>query len=248
MAPGRGMTREISSDMNRIGKYIKRALKAYENRDVDDLLIQLSPCIDGVSAKEYGKSSRTSFRDFVAHNLPIASYLGLRTRIEDLNIAVKVDGVFSQNAVSQLRKVAVKPTLPKVPSTMPEYARKLAEKSKLDLTEFHTKREAAGYLTVPFGHILYHCLRCELLHTPNMPESIEFVEEPAMSANDILKIPIHLLYGYIIATVASPSLRGVDFNLEESIYWDGINACTRISWLWGNRPQLAELIQLNESA
>lgn len=234
--------------MNRVGKYVQRAFEAYDRREWDDLLLQLCPCIDFAAGHEYGQAGRTSFRRFVDDNFYLASSVGLGPRIDNFAVSIRVKGLFNQQAERELYKARIE-----------EEAWILEENASKPLRDAHAeiekqrqsrrhREEAEGVICVPFGHIVYHCLRCELLHKPGSAAQIEFVEERVIDNTDYnLKLPIGLLYGYILAAMTSPVFLEETHRLEQTMQWHGLVASTRLSWLWGRREKLVELIDANKA-
>ncbi len=235
--------------MNRVGQYISRALRAYYAGDWDDLLLQLCPCIDAAASLEYGGGGRSSFRRFVDDNFYIASVAGLGPEIRNFSVAVRVRGIFDEQVVQELSKVSYvqekweiepsdSPTLVKIKQD----AEESRQKSMRDMSD-------AGAMCVPFGHILYHCLRCELLHRPNAPEVISFHRKRVIDNQDYnLTLPISLLWGYILAVVISPAFVDERHVLDETIVWNSLGACSRLDWLWGRRESFDYLISMNREA
>ena len=90
--------------MDRAGPYFERAIRAYHNRDWDDLLLQLCPCIEAAAAHELGNKGRSSFRKYVDNNLKYALYVLGGPSFSNLSIAIRAKGYFDERAVRELEK------------------------------------------------------------------------------------------------------------------------------------------------
>ena len=235
--------------MNRVGQYISRALRAYETREWDDLLLQLCPCIDAASSFEYGTNGRSSFRRFVDDNFYIASMAGFGPEIQSFSVTIRVRDVFDDRVVSELSKVQHLPEEWSIEGNDHPALVKAKKEAELSRQKLLADLDKAGAMCVPFGHILYHCLRCELLHKPNAPEVISFHDERVVDNNNFkLALPIGILWGFILATVLSPAFADETYELDETIFWNGFGGHSRFSWLWGQRQAFKNLVKLNRQA
>lgn len=91
--------------------------------------------------------------------------------------------------------------------------------------------------TLGIQHILYHAVRCGLVHEPEPPNNIKFVNEPVISnENGVWFLPASLVYGLIIAVVASPANKDEICPQEHVMNIAGM--MIPIARLWGRRVEI----------
>jgi len=113
----------------------------------------------------------------------------------------------------------------------------------------HPKIKVDNDGTCSVEQILYHAVRCGLLHKANLPLNLKFTNEGMIKVeNDLLILPASLVYGLITAVVSSP------VNCKESIplnYGMNIrNHSVPLNELWGKGEKVSEILSklLSESA
>jgi hypothetical protein len=104
------------------------------------------------------------------------------------------------------------------------------------------KPDADGRVTIQ--QIMYHVVRCGLYHTASLPSSLVFTDKQAFQCEQGKKLamPASLIFGMIVAVVASPANKGRTIN-EDNIVANIYDVChLPLNSLWGKREALLKLI------
>jgi hypothetical protein len=233
--------------MNRSVDYFERAFRAYHHGDWVDLLLQLCPCIEAAAEHEYGHAGRTSFRKFVDDNLSKAMHLSGAPAIGKIYISIRTKNAFGREAIKALAKADISQPEHRIDDTTPAYLREILESENQRIRSEKIRHKEEGIYCVPIGHIMYHCLRCEYLHKPGSSGAIEFHDQSSIdNTNHEIKLPLRLLYGYILVTISSPAFIGRLDTCALTINWSQIKAESKICWIPGNRDNLMKLAELNQ--
>ncbi len=228
--------------MNRVGQYIERAIRAYHNREWDDLLLQLCPCIEVAAAYELGSKGRSSFKEYININLKHAMSFSGAPSTSNLFITVRAKGYFNERAVYELKKAHRPLKLHTINASMSDHTKSMRKERNRKIIELEEEHAENGMYCVSIGHIMYHCLRCEYLHNPGSTGAIEFHEPYSIDTTENkLKLPIRLLYGYILTTLSSPAFAGEKHKFDSYLNWNNLGAVSKLDWLWGNREALIDL-------
>ncbi|MCC5823352.1 MAG: hypothetical protein LAT64_02345 [Phycisphaerales bacterium] len=234
--------------MSRVGQLIYRALRAYHADEWDDVIAQLGPCIETAALHDYGYSRRKGFRDFVNDNLRIASRC-FSPGMENLTISFKAKDIFSEQAYEELLKAHVLPQTISRSENLSDLKLETVKYLEIDLSSEADRRFKEGYVHVPIGHVFYHCLRCEFAHNADSAKTVVFTREKKIDAQGpVLILPIEMLYGYIVAVVASPAFEFETHEFDELINWQEKGAVSRLHWLWGKRKDVIEILGLDAPA
>ena len=94
--------------------------------------------------------------------------------------------------------------------------------------------------------ILYHIVRCGLVHSAELPPTLKFVDENKFQVkNELLVLPSSLVYGLIAAVVVCPE------NTDQTILDDyGLNVRgfqIKLNDLWGKKQELENLFAAMEA-
>ena len=103
-----------------------------------------------------------------------------------------------------------------------------------------SKAAGIGVRTMP--EMLYDVVRCTALHEARLPDNLRFVDRPLIQIglDGELTLPIDVIYGLLIAIVASP--KNADERIEgDPVFSFGGNT-VRFNELWGNRGKIEEFI------
>ena len=101
---------------------------------------------------------------------------------------------------------------------------------------------ASGIAVRTMPEMLYDVIRCTAVHEAKLPENLRFTGQPLIHlGNDgELVLPIDLIYGLLIAVVASPK------NADQQIAGDPMfsfgGKSIRVNELWGDRSKVEMFI------
>ncbi|HCT46514.1 MAG TPA: hypothetical protein DF699_15020 [Phycisphaerales bacterium] len=166
-----------------------------------------------------------------------------------MSLAVRAKGFFNEQAVRDLEKAHQPQSLHPITDALPSHVAEIFRKKNEVIAQQEQARVDNGIYCVPFGHIMYHCLRCEFLHGPGSSGIIDFHEHNTIDNTDYkLKLPIHILYGYTLLTLASPVFKGETHSFNLHIEWPHLGANTKLDWLWGKRGTLINLARMDRDA
>ena len=101
---------------------------------------------------------------------------------------------------------------------------------------------APGIAVRTMPEMLYDVIRCTAVHEAKLPENLRFTEQPLIHlGNDgELVLPIDLIYGLLIAVVASP--RNADQQIDGDPMFSFGGKSIRINELWGDRSKVEMFI------
>ena len=90
--------------------------------------------------------------------------------------------------------------------------------------------------------MLYDVVRCTAVHEAGLPDNLRFVQEPLIQTgpDGELVLPIYVIYGLLIAVVASP--KNADQQVEGNPVFAFGEKSIRINELWGKRRKIAAFI------
>lgn len=90
--------------------------------------------------------------------------------------------------------------------------------------------------------MLYDVVRCTAVHEAKLPDNLRFTEQPAIQTglDGELVLPIDVIYGLLIAIVASP--KNADQRVEGGPVFSFGGRRIRVNELWGERDRVAALI------
>lgn len=97
--------------------------------------------------------------------------------------------------------------------------------------------KASGIAVRTMPEMLYDVVRCTAVHEAKLPDNLRFTKDPVIHlGNDgELVLPIDLIYGLLIAIVASP--KNVGQKIEGDPVFSFHEKSIRINVLWGNREK-----------
>lgn len=104
------------------------------------------------------------------------------------------------------------------------------------------KSPGVSVRTMP--EMLYDVVRCTAVHEAKLPENLRFTKHPLihLGLDGELILPIDVIYGLLIAIVASPK------NAKERVDGDPVfsfgGKSIRVNELWGEREKIAAFIGL----
>jgi hypothetical protein len=106
--------------------------------------------------------------------------------------------------------------------------------------------DADGRFTIE--QVLYHAVRCGLLHESHIPEDLVFsdeqmikVDSAADPGNPRLVLPSSLVYGLIVAVVTEPANAGLTVEERFGLNVPGLTTIP-INRLWGKRAEFIALL------
>ena len=101
---------------------------------------------------------------------------------------------------------------------------------------------APGIAVRTMPEMLYDIVRCTAIHEAGLPDNLRFTEQPVIqTGNDgELVLPIDVIYGLLIAIVASP--KNVDEQIEGDPTFGFGGTNIRINELWGKPDKVAAFI------
>lgn len=102
--------------------------------------------------------------------------------------------------------------------------------------------DAQGYATLE--QIVYHAVRCGLLHAGELPKDIQFTTERKMRvdpATNSLLLPYSLIIGLVLAVVGAPTNADQTSPADFTLRMD--NKVVQINNFWGNKPKIATFLR-----
>lgn len=106
----------------------------------------------------------------------------------------------------------------------------------------HVKRSAPRVAVRTMPEMLYDVVRCTAVHEAKLPDNLRFTDAPMIQTgrDGELVLPIDVVYGLLIAVVASPK------NAGQKAEGDPIFSFGRkkiaLNYLWGNPDEVAAFI------
>jgi len=92
-----------------------------------------------------------------------------------------------------------------------------------------------------FEQIMYHVVRCGLLHAAELPSDLKFTNEGVIKVKDnSLILPASLIFGLIVAVVVSPTNAGE--SIGDSYTLNFRDNHQKLNELWGNKLELETLM------
>jgi hypothetical protein len=90
--------------------------------------------------------------------------------------------------------------------------------------------------------MLYDVVRCAAVHEAKLPANLRFTKEPVirLGLHGELALPIDVIYGLLIAVVASPKNAGETAEGDPAFSFAGRSR--RLNDLWGKRDEVAAFI------
>jgi hypothetical protein len=90
--------------------------------------------------------------------------------------------------------------------------------------------------------MLYDVVRCTAVHEAKLPDNLRFTKLPVIQLgnNGELVLPIDLVYGLLMAVVASP--KNADQQIEGDPVFSFGGKSTRVNELWGDRGKIEAFI------
>jgi len=103
-----------------------------------------------------------------------------------------------------------------------------------------SKSPGTSVRTMP--EMLYDVVRCTAVHEAKLPDNLRFTKQPMIHlGNDgELVLPIDLIYGLLMAVVASP--KNSDQKIEGDPLFSFGGKSIRVNELWGNRSKIEAFI------
>jgi hypothetical protein len=101
---------------------------------------------------------------------------------------------------------------------------------------------AAGISVRTMPEMLYDVVRCTAVHEAKLPDNLRFTKQPVIQTglDGELLLPIDVIYGLLIAIVASPK------NADEQVEGDPVfsfgGKSIRVNELWGERDKIAAFL------
>lgn len=104
----------------------------------------------------------------------------------------------------------------------------------------NSKSPGICVLTMP--EMLYDVVRCTAVHEAGLPDNLRFTHQPLIQTgpNGELVLPIDVVYGLLIAVVASP--KNADQKVEGNPVFTFGGRSIRINDLWGRRCKIEAFI------
>ena len=101
---------------------------------------------------------------------------------------------------------------------------------------------APGIAVRTMPEMLYDVVRCTAVHEAKLPDNLRFTKQPVIQlGNDgELVLPIDLVYGLLMAVVASPKNTGQKIDGDPVFSFGGKSV--RINELWGNRGKIEDFV------
>ena len=102
------------------------------------------------------------------------------------------------------------------------------------------RAHAVGVRTMP--EMLYDVVRCTALHEARLPDNLRFTDEPVIQtgSDGELVLPIDVIYGLLIAVVASPKNADEEAGGDPTFSFGGKRI--RLNEMWGKRDKVAAFI------
>jgi hypothetical protein len=102
--------------------------------------------------------------------------------------------------------------------------------------------KASGISVRTMPEMLYDVVRCTAVHEAKLPDNLRFTKAPVIHVGNDgeLVLPIDLIYGLLIAIVASPKNAGQI--IEEDPVFSFQEKNIKINSLWGNRGKTAAFL------
>ncbi len=95
----------------------------------------------------------------------------------------------------------------------------------------------------PIENILYHVVRCGLLHTAELPDTLTFVVENRFRVDDgMLVLPASLVVGFVVAVIACPA--NSDQTTDESYQLNVGGQSIPVNNLWGKRDAVLAIHEM----
>ncbi len=103
-----------------------------------------------------------------------------------------------------------------------------------------SKRPGTAVRTMP--EMLYDVVRCTAVHEAKLPDNLRFTKHPVIQlGNDgELVLPIDLIYGLLMAVIASP--KNMDQKIDGDPMFSFGGKSIRINELWGDRGKIEAFI------
>jgi hypothetical protein len=101
---------------------------------------------------------------------------------------------------------------------------------------------APGVAVRTMQEMLYDVVRCTAVHEAGLPDNLRFTDQPMIQTglNGELILPIDIIYGLLIAVVASPTNANERVESDPAFSFGGKSI--RINELWGDRGKIAAFI------
>ena len=102
------------------------------------------------------------------------------------------------------------------------------------------RKPGIDVLTMP--EMLYDVVRCTALHEATIPDNLRFTPDPLIQTglDGELVLPIDVIYGLLMAVVASPKNTGERAEGDPTFSFGGRSA--QVNELWGKRDEVAAFI------
>jgi len=103
-------------------------------------------------------------------------------------------------------------------------------------------RRASGLAVRTMPEMLYDVVRCTAVHEAKLPDNLRFTDKPVIHlGNDgELVLPIDLVYGLLVAVVASS--KNADQRVEENPVFSFGGKRIRVNELWGDRNKVKAFV------
>lgn len=109
----------------------------------------------------------------------------------------------------------------------------------------HMKRDANG--RVSFQELMYHVVRCGLMHDTKIPDTLRFVDKNDIRMSDgELELPKSLIYGLLVSVIVAPSNGDEQCVKEAQLNFDRFPI--PVAKLWGRRQELLWLLDVENHA
>lgn len=102
--------------------------------------------------------------------------------------------------------------------------------------------KSPGICVLTMPEMLYDVVRCTAVHEAGLPDNLRFTHQPLIQTgpNGELVLPIDVVYGLLIAVVASP--KNADQKVEGNPVFTFGGKSIRINDLWGRRCKIEAFI------
>jgi hypothetical protein len=103
---------------------------------------------------------------------------------------------------------------------------------------------APGIAVRTMPEMLYDVVRCTGVHEAKLPDNLKFTEHPIIQlGNDgELVLPINLIYGLLVAIIASPENADQKIEGDPVLSFDGKSI--HVNELWGDRGKTGQFIRV----
>ncbi len=116
----------------------------------------------------------------------------------------------------------------------------------LNLQYDHPELETSPDGLCTIQDVLYHVVRCGLLHSAELPSTLKFVDEKIIRVeNDLLILPASLIYGLIAAVVVCP--KNTDQTIPDNYRLSVRGFQIKLNDLWGKKTELENLFVAMEA-